>query len=525
VKKDKKEKPIPVFRDELILKEDDIIPQEGMQQATLLSDANITIIGGNRGGGKSFALVLDPLYDIGDSRFTAMMIRKETDQLEKGGGLYDKATKIYELLGAKCIKLKITFPSGAKITFDHINNESVTEVEKRFKGLEVPAMYVDELDQFQFPTFLKLMQSNRNSVGIRNRIIGTCNPNPSSWLRTFLTWYISEDGTIDTERDRKMRYFYVYGKSVNDIIWGNTKEEVYESAKYYIDRLWNPKFEESGLSKFDMIKSLKFIKGDVAENKILLTNDTSYLANIAMGGAEATARNIEGNWDILDDGEEMVTRAQMDMMFDEGRPALRTGKKHMSIDVALLGVDNFVVIVWDGLHIEDVFIKKKITSTEALEITRGFLNEYGVLEKNLVYDYCGNGQALNDLKSAYPVKPQSPPVGKESNYDNIKSQILYSFGRYLQEGKITCSPTAASKMFEYGKGTKKSRMSFKDILQNERRALMIADSTGKTKMLSKLAMKKILGGISPDFLEAVAYRVVFELDKSVKKGFTGLENL
>jgi hypothetical protein len=53
---------------------------------------------------------------------------------------------------------------------------------------------------------------------------------------------------------------------------------------------------------------------------------------------------------------------------------------------------------------------------------------------------------------------------------------------------------------------------------------MIADSTGKTKMLPKKEMKKILGG-SPDFMEAVAYRVVFELDKKTGGGFSGLQYL
>jgi hypothetical protein len=53
---------------------------------------------------------------------------------------------------------------------------------------------------------------------------------------------------------------------------------------------------------------------------------------------------------------------------------------------------------------------------------------------------------------------------------------------------------------------------------------MIADFTGKTKMLGKKDMKKILGG-SPDILESVAYRVVFELDKNKGAGFSGLQYL
>jgi hypothetical protein len=520
-----KEKPRLLFREELELKDNDIIPQLGMQEEALMQDADILIVGGSRGGGKSWILLLDPLYDIYNPHFTAIFFRKETGELTKGGGLYDKASKIYQYLGSKATALKHTFPSGAILTFDHIQNEQEREVEKRFKGLEVPAIYIDEIDQFSIGTFMKLMQSNRNSVGIRNRIIGTCNPNPKSWLRTFLDWYINEDGYIDSHKDRKTRYFYIYGTNVTDIIWGSTREEVYEKAHHYIDKSWNERFAESGLTKLDSIKSFCFIKGDLSENKILLRSQPTYYANVSQGGVEAIARNLEGNWNVSAEGDEMITRDQMEYLFNEERASERTGVKYASIDVALLGVDNFVIIIWDGLHIEDVIVKQHITSGEAYSITADILAENGVREDRLVYDYTGNGQALNDFKRAYPVKPQSPAVGAENNYDSVKSQILYNFGRMMQEGKLSCSSNVAKKMFEYGKGTKKERMSFKEIMHNERRALTIAESTGRTKMSSKKDMKKVLGGQSPDFLEAVAYRVVFELDKKKRSGFKGLEFL
>ena len=52
---------------------------------------------------------------------------------------------------------------------------------------------------------------------------------------------------------------------------------------------------------------------------------------------------------------------------------------------------------------------------------------------------------------------------------------------------------------------------------------MIAESTGKTKMLAKKDMKKILGGDSPDFLEACAYRIYFELESKKKNEWSGLQ--
>ena len=519
-----KEKPKAEFlyREQLELKKEDILPQENFQEDVLLSEANLTIIGGSRGAGKSFALVLDPLYDCENPNFTAMYFRKEVSQVEKG--LYEEASKIFPILGAKMTKLRAVFPSGAICTFEHLQNESATSIETRFKGLSIPAFYFDEIDQQNFSTIKRVTESNRNPYGIRNRIIGTCNPSPTSWLRIFIDWYIGADGMIDPERDRKLRYFYIYGTDVNDIIWGNTKDEVLEKASFYIDAAWNPAFAESGLTKHDMIKSFTFIKGDLSSNKILLKNDPNYLASVAQGGASSIARNLKGNWNTLEDGEEFVKRSEMEKMFDEFRPPLTDTHKYITIDVALLGLDNFVAILWQGMNIEDVFVKEKLDSAEAVNFVASLMNEHGVREHNVAYDSVGNGQALSCMKRALPIHAQSPPIGKENAYDNLKSQIMYNFGKYLIEAKITCSQRAANKMFNYGKGQKRQKITFKEIMQNERRALMISESPGKTRMKNKKEMKAILGH-SPDFLEAVAYRMVFELDKKQSKGFQGLEYL
>lgn len=523
-KKSKKEEYVPVLREELKLKDNDIIPQVGFQEAVLTSEANIMFIGGSRGAGKTFILLLDSLYDVHNPRFGAMFFRKETRELEKKGGVYDKATELYPLLGGKGTKLKYVFPSGAYVIFDHLQNENEKTIETRFKGLEVPGIYIDEVDQIEMKTFLMLMQSNRNSVGIRNRIIGSCNPAPDSWVRKFIEWYINDEGYIDPERDRKIRYFYTYGSTPDEVIWGDTQEQCYERAKNYIDAAWKPEFAESGLTKFSLLKSFTFIRGDVAENKILLRSDQAYLANIAAGGAASIARNLDGNWNVRADGSEMVSSAQMAYVFDEFRPLLRNGVKYISVDVALMGLDNLVAVIWDGDNIEDLRVKERVNSEEAIAFIRSLMIEYGVRESNLCYDAIGVGGTFSCFKNAVPIFAQSPPIGTDISYDNIKSQLLYTFGRSVIEGKISCSPDAAQKMFNHGKGTKKERLTFKEIMQTERRGLMIADSDGKTKMYNKKQMKAILG-YSPDFLEAAVYKMVFNLMKKKSRGFVGLENL
>ena len=58
-----------------------LFSQKGGQTDMLCSDADISIIGGGRGGGKSYVLLMNALYDITNPHFRAIIFRKELDDL------------------------------------------------------------------------------------------------------------------------------------------------------------------------------------------------------------------------------------------------------------------------------------------------------------------------------------------------------------------------------------------------------------------------------------------------------------
>ena len=88
-------------------------------------------------------------------------------------------------------------------------------------------------------------------------MLGTCNPDPLSWLRKFLDWWIGKEDTVYSdgkmhpekkgfaipERVGVVRYCYMPDDSVDNIIWGDTPEEVYEQCKEMIDDAWEPEWE------------------------------------------------------------------------------------------------------------------------------------------------------------------------------------------------------------------------------------------------------------------------------------------
>lgn len=99
------------------------------QQMILESNAQILVIGGAAGSGKSYLLQMLPLRYIDDPKTTCIMFRRTTPQIKGHGGLYDTAYNMYQQLPPQ-IKprfrqqaLEAQFPNGAKVKWSHMENE------------------------------------------------------------------------------------------------------------------------------------------------------------------------------------------------------------------------------------------------------------------------------------------------------------------------------------------------------------------------------------------------------------------
>ena len=78
-----------------------IYPQPGFQMAALSTPADIAIIGGGAGGGKTYALLMEASRHRFNPTFGAVVFRRTYAQITNEGGLWDTSKEMYPLVGAK----------------------------------------------------------------------------------------------------------------------------------------------------------------------------------------------------------------------------------------------------------------------------------------------------------------------------------------------------------------------------------------------------------------------------------------
>ena len=260
----------------------EIRPQAGPQERFASSSADIAIYGGAAGGGKTWALLLEPLrHATTVDEFSAVFFRRNTTQIRNPGGLWDESAKLYPLAGARPIEntLEWRWKGGARVKMAHLEHEKTVY---DWQGAQIPLICFDELTHFSQAQFFYMLSRNRSMCGVRPYIRATCNPDADSWVATFIAWWIDQKtGLPIPERSGVVRWFV----RVNDaIVWADTREELLQRFST-ADEVIEP-------------KSVTFISAKLDDNQALMKADPSYRANLMAQNAVERARLLGGNWKI-----------------------------------------------------------------------------------------------------------------------------------------------------------------------------------------------------------------------------------
>ena len=283
----------------------EIRPQPGPQEAFMATSADVCIYGGAAGGGKTYALLLDPLRHVSDPNFGAVIFRRQYVQITNQGGLWDSANGLYgQIAGAyprKTPKLHYLFRSGAKINFAHIERDEDCH---GWQGSQIVMIGFDELTQFSKYQFFYMLSRNRSArTRIAPYVRATCNPDSESWVAEFISWWIDpETGYPIPERSGVIRWMV----RLDDIIyWFDTKGE---GVRFAIEQGQDP--DEALI----MPKSVTFIASTLEDNQILMKNDPGYKANLLAMATVERERLLRGNWKIKAAAGLFFKRAQVTMI-------------------------------------------------------------------------------------------------------------------------------------------------------------------------------------------------------------------
>lgn len=254
-----------------------IRPQEGPQETFLTTSADIAVYGGSAGGGKSFALLLEPLRHWDNPKFGGVIFRRNTVQVRNEGGLWDESFALYMQLRAHPREafLEWIFPSGARLKFAHLEHARTVY---DWQGAQIPLIGFDELTHFEESQFWYMLSRNRSTSGVAGYIRATTNPDADSWVRLLVDWYIGPDGYAIKERSGVIRWFI---RLDDRIIWGDTRQELIDAH--------GPEMQP---------KSFTFIASTLRDNKILMEKDPSYLSNLMALSRVERERLLGGNWNI-----------------------------------------------------------------------------------------------------------------------------------------------------------------------------------------------------------------------------------
>jgi predicted phage terminase large subunit-like protein len=260
-----------------------IRPQPGPQTAFLASPADIAIYGGSAGGGKTWALLMEPLRHVANPQFGAVFFRRTLVQVRNEGGLWDESEKLYPNLQAKprsAPDLSWTFPSGASVSFAHLEHEKSAS---NWQGSQIPLLCFDELTHFTAKQFWYLLSRNRSMSGVRPYVRATCNPDADSWVAQFISWWIDQQtGLAIPARAGVLRWFVRLGDA---IIWADSPAEL---AQYTDPTTGNP----------IPPKSVTFIPAKLTDNAALMAADPGYMANLMALPTVERERLLGGNWKI-----------------------------------------------------------------------------------------------------------------------------------------------------------------------------------------------------------------------------------
>jgi hypothetical protein len=242
----------------------------GPQEEFLSAGERDVLYGGAAGGGKSFALLADPLRYCHNPNHRGLLLRRTLDELTE---LIDKSRQLYTKAfpGAKFRESKSTwhFPSGATIWFTYLDRDKDVT---RFQGQAFNWIGIDEITQYPTPYVWDYLRSRLRSTDpeLQENLYMRCTANPGG----VGGWWVKKMYIEGTPENKAFPAFDI------------------DTRKTFV---WPSGHEKAGQPLFFR----KFVPARLTDNPHLMA-DGQYEAMLRSLPDVERKRLLEGDWDVAE---------------------------------------------------------------------------------------------------------------------------------------------------------------------------------------------------------------------------------
>jgi phage terminase large subunit len=212
-------------------------------------------------------------------------------------------------------------------------------------------------------------------------------------------------------------------------------------------------------------------------------------------------RLLFGNWEYDATNDSLIEYDAILNLFSQTGMG---GDKYISCDVARFGSDKTVIMYWEGLHIKKIRTLLKSAINDVVNEVRQIQQANAVPLRNIIIDEDGVGGGAKDFLRCQGFVNNARAL-KGENYQNLKTQCYYKLADLVNKAQvgIDCPDINAKNNI---------------IEELEQVRMKDADKDTKLQMIPKDTIKAIIGR-SPDYSDAMAMRMFYEIDTNYGKYF------
>lgn len=419
--------------------------------------------GGAAGGGKSW-LGCFWLMSMG-WRFpgTRWFIGRDSlkDTRESVLITFGKVAKEYAFTEWKYADNEIKFNNGSAIVFLDLSFYPQKDpMFERLGSKEYTGGWIEEAGEVHFAAFDTLKsrvgRHMNSEYGIKPKILITANPK-KNWLYT--------------------------------TFWKPFRNKVLDPSYAFIRAL----YEDNPFLPADYVENMKQITDKVKRERLL-----------------------KGNFDYDDNPNALCDYDSIVSMFG-GNIVHPTSKIFLTADIARLGSDKAVILVWDGLRVIDMVEFDISLTTEIQHAINTLRYKYEIPRDRCIADEDGVGGGVVDNCGIIGFVNNSSPLphpesGVDEPYENLQSQCAYKLAELINARKVLIDDCV-----DMDPDTKDRITVELEQIQTWK----MDDDRAKIRIKPKSEVKADIGR-SPDYRDALLMRMYFEYVDHTPQDLTGV---